>query len=142
MVALSAERNTPRRTGDRFARPVKGGVKIFLGALVCLDANGFAVPGAAVSTLKADGRAHETVDNTAGADGAVMVGVRPGIYRFDNSAAGDAIAAADIGNPCYVVDDHTVAKTSNSNARPQAGRICDVDAQGVWVAIGGPVYDI
>ena len=43
------------------------------------------------------------------------------------------IAAADIGNNCYVVDDQTVAKTNGTNSRSVAGKVHDVDAIGVWV---------
>ena len=50
-----------------------------------------------------------------------------------NSAAADQITAADIGNDCYGVDDQTVAKTNGANTRSVAGKIYDVDAQGVWV---------
>lgn len=142
MAALSADRNTVRRSGERFSRPVAAGVKIYAGALVCLSATGFATPGAIATTLKADGRANALADNTGGADGAINVESIPGIYRFDNSAAGDAIDQADIGNNCYVIDDHTVAKTSNTNTRSIAGKIKDVDANGVWVAIGDPPYPL
>lgn len=45
----------------------------------------------------------------------------------------DAIALADIGSDCYIVDDQTVAKTSGSATRSVAGKIFDVDAAGVWV---------
>jgi hypothetical protein len=94
------------------------------------------------TTLIADGRAHQQVDNTAGADGAVNCGVHPGIFRFDSAGGGDTITAAKIGLNCYVVDDHTVGLTSGGNTRSIAGKICDVDAQGVWVAIGLPVFGI
>ncbi len=134
-MALAADRNTPRRTGERFDYPVKANVHIYAGALVCLDANGLAVPGAVATTLKAVGRAHENVVGGA-ADGAVNVGVHPGIFRWNNSAAGDAIAQADVGNNCYVADDQTVAKTNGTNTRSVAGKIVDLDAQGVWVATG------
>ena len=48
----------------------------------------------------------------------------------------DLIAKADIGAICYVVDNQTVAKTDNSTARKAAGKIIDVDADGVWVEVG------
>lgn len=44
--------------------------------------------------------------------------------------------AADIGSDCYIVDDQTVAKTNGTNTRSVAGKIMDVDAQGVWVRSG------
>ena len=52
---------------------------------------------------------------------------------FANSAAADAITLADIGADCYIVDDQTVAKTSATNTRSVAGKVFDVDAEGVWV---------
>lgn len=133
MAALTEARMTKKRENLVFARPVAGTKKIYEGALVCLNATGYATPGAVATTLKADGRAKTTVDNTAGADGALKVEVEKGTFQFANSAAGDAIAIADIGNDCYVVDDQTVAKTSGGATRSIAGKIVDVDAQGVWV---------
>ena len=133
MVALTESRMTKKRENLVFSRPVAATKKIFEGALVCLSATGYATPGAAATTLKADGRAKTTVDNTAGADGALKVEVEKGTFQFANSAAGDAITIADIGNDCYVVDDQTVAKTNGTNTRSVAGKIVDVDAQGVWV---------
>lgn len=136
MVALTEGRTTPKRDSKTFGRPVAATKKIFEGALVCLNASGFATPGAVATTLKADGLALSTVDNTTGADGALTVQVERGTFRFANSAAGDLIVRADIGASAYVVDDQTVAKTNGGATRSVAGTIVDVDAQGVWVKIG------
>ena len=65
--------------------------------------------------------------------GVVNVEIEKGIYRFANSTATDAITTADIGNDCYMVDDQTVAKTNGSSTRSVAGKVFDVDSQGVWV---------
>ncbi len=135
MVALAADRNTPKREAKDFVRPVAGNVKIFQGALVCLTAAGLATPGAVATTLKADGIAKATADNTGGAASAITVEVEKGTFRFANSAAGDAITIAEIGTDCFVVDDQTVAKTNGGATRSVAGRVVDVDAQGVWVRI-------
>ena len=133
MAALTESRMTKKRENLVFSRGVAAAKKIYEGALVCLSATGYATPGAVATTLKADGRAKATVDNTTGADGAVKVEVEKGTFQFANSAAGDLIAIADIGNDCYVVDDQTVAKTNGGATRSIAGKIVDVDAQGVWV---------
>lgn len=133
MVALTADRNTPQRTGTTEDHPVKGATRIFAGSLVCLDASGRAVPGATATTLTARGRAEQNVDNSAGADGAATVTIHRGRFRWANSASGDLITRADIGKSAYVVDDQTVAKTNGANTRSVAGTIRDVDAQGVWV---------
>lgn len=142
MAALSADRNTVRQSGERFARPVEAATICYAGGIVCLNAAGNAVPGATSTTLKADGVARSRADNSLGLAGAITVESYPGVYRFDNSAGGDAIAAANIGSNCYIVDDHTVALTSNTNTRSVAGVIRDVDSVGVWVAIGAAPYPI
>lgn len=131
-MALSADRNTPTRDGRIRSFLVGANKKIYAGALVVLNA-GKAEPGSAALNLKAVGRAEERVDNTGGAAGAKSVRVSTGIHRFANSAAGDAITAAEIGSTCYVVDDQTVAKTDDTGARSAAGEVFDVDDDGVWV---------
>lgn len=136
MVALTKPRNTPERGCDLFEVPVKAATKIFAGSLVCLDAAGWAVPGATATTLIALGRAEAGADNSSGADGDVMVRVKRGAFRFGNSGAADAITRAEIGDDCFVIDDQTVAKTNGTNTRSRAGKVVGVDAQGVWVAIG------
>jgi hypothetical protein len=139
MVALTAERDTVQRSGAVFSRGVAANAVIYAGALVALNASGFLVPGTAATTLKADGKAAETVRGTA-VNGEVTCQVERGVFRFANSAAGDAITRADIGNDCFIVDDDQVARTNGSGTRSIAGRIEDVDAQGVWVRfIGGQV---
>jgi hypothetical protein len=101
---------------------------------VALTAAGYAQGGATATTLKAAGVANETADNTAGASGDIKVTVRrDGWFRFANSASGDLITIADIGNSCYIVDNQTVAKTDGGTTRSVAGKIRDVDAQGVWI---------
>jgi len=60
---------------------------------------------------------------------------RRGTFRLFNLAT-DAVTAADIGKPCFLVDDQTVAKTHGGNTRSQAGAVIDLDAQGVWVRLG------
>lgn len=136
MAAATADRNTTERAGDLFSDPVKAATKIFAGTIVCLDAAGNAQPGATALGLIVRGRAEEQVDNSAGIAGALSVTSKRGVFPFGNSAAGDLIARADIGDDCYIVDDQTVAKTSAANTRSVAGKIVDVDAAGVWVRLG------
>lgn len=136
MAALNKDRNTPERTGDLLSLAVAGTKKIYAGALVALTAAGYATPGATSATLVGVGRAEEQVDNTNGADGDVSVRVRTGAFRWANSAGGDEITIASIGDACYMVDDQTVAKTDGGGTRSKAGIVADVDAQGVWVATG------
>lgn len=133
-MALAADRNTPQRDNKEFSFAVKGATKIYAGAIVAIDtANAYATKGAASTTLKAVGVAQALADNSAGADGAISVKVKRGVFRFANSASADLIALSDVGASCYIVDDQTVAKTNGSASRSVAGVIRDVDATGVWV---------
>lgn len=133
MAALTQERDTKRRTGDLLSLPVAAGVRIFAGSLVARDADGNAVPGRAAANLLGAGRAADSYDNSAGAAGAISAEIQKGIFAFANSAAADAITRADIGTDCFIVDDQTVAKTNGGSARSVAGRVFDVDHDGVWV---------
>ena len=123
MTALAKDRNTKRRAGQDFTDPLAASTKIYAGALVCINAAGYAVPGATSTTLKAR------------AAGALLVDSRRGCFPFVNSAAADEITRADIGATAYIVDDQTVAKTNGTNTRSAAGVIRDLDSDGVWVEI-------
>lgn len=135
MTALTQDRNTPLRTSEQFSFPVAAATKLYAGSLVCLNASGFLTKGAVATTLKCVGVAEAGADNSAGANGAIAGKVRRGTFRFGNSASTDLIALADVGADCYIVDDQTVAKTNGSSTRSVAGKIRDVDADGVWVEI-------
>ena len=133
MVALTASRNTPAKAAIHLSVPVAAGVKIFAGSLVVANASGFAAPGATAANLSALGRASESVDNTVGANGDKLVIVdRKAAFKFVNLPA-DAVTQADFCKVCYIVDDQTVAKTSNAGARSVAGKVVGIDSDGVWV---------
>lgn len=134
MTALTQDRNTPRAEGDIFTHPVAASARIFIGALVVLDANGFAAPGSTATGLTALGVAWSRADNSDGADGDASVRVRRGTFRFVNDGA-DPVDRTHIGGPAYIVDDQTVAATDGAGTRSPAGTIRDLDAQGVWVEI-------
>ncbi|MBA4382757.1 MAG: hypothetical protein C0406_09350 [Sideroxydans sp.] len=133
MTALAADRNTNMKDGKLIAVPVAATKKIFAGSLVAANATGYGTPGAVAATLTYLGRAEETIDNTAGADGAVSVLVRRGeAFKFANHGA-DAVTQASLGKVCYIVDDQTVALTNGAGARSAAGIVIGVEADGVWV---------
>lgn len=133
MTALTQDRNTSRRDGNQVEPPVAATTRIWGGAIVCINAGGYAVPGATATTLRAVGVAEGRADNSAGVAGAIRVRCRKGPHRFANSGSTDAIALTDVGSDCYIVDDQTVAKTNGTNTRSVAGKVFDVDADGVWV---------
>jgi hypothetical protein len=134
MTAMSQARQPVQTEGKYSTTPVKGAATIFQGALVVADA-GLAVPGKTALNLVVLGVADQGVNNSAGADGAKKVTTERGTFKFFNLAA-DAIVAGDVGKDCYLVDDQTVAKTSGANTRSVAGKIINVDSDGVFVRVG------
>lgn len=136
-MPLTADRNTQMQNGGLIPVPMAAGVKVYGGSLVAANATGYATPGAVATTLTYLGRAEETVDNTAGADGAKSVLVRRGkAFKFANSGA-DAVTQASVGKLCYIVDDQTVALTNGNGTRSPAGVVLAVGADGVVVAEAG-----
>lgn len=133
MTAINEGRNTKRRNADRVSHLVDPATTIFAGTLVALlTATGNAVAAGAAGSGVVVGVAEDTVTG----DGTARLETSRGCYQFANSAGADAITRGDIGNPCYAVDNQTVAKTDDTGARNAAGKIIDVDAQGVWVEVG------
>lgn len=127
MAKLTDVRDTPEIANGAkvIAVPVKGSTTIYQGALVALDADGYAIPGKKAENLTAVGRAEETVAN-AGADGELVVRVARGVFVFDNTAtSANKITAAHVLKPCYMEDDHTVTGRS-PRARPVAGIVVRV----------------
>jgi hypothetical protein len=128
MAALTAERSVSRAGAEMTGTPpvvplkVKTGIKIWKGSLVATDATGFAIAGAGIAAtgLILWGVAEQTVDNTAGASGALTVHVRQGVFPFTN-LGGDAVAQADIGKGVFCDDDQTIRKTSNTSTRSNVG---------------------
>lgn len=134
-MALTADRDTRQYAGDVRDGQVAASTLIYAGALLMRNAAGYVVEGQAATGLVGIGRAEERVDNSGGANGGATVRYRPGVFRFANSAGGDEITIAEIGDLAWAVDDQTVAATDGSASRSPAGVIEDVDAQGVWVRV-------
>lgn len=147
-MALAQPRKIIRRDAAARLLPVAAGAAVIQSGLVIL-AGAAARPGrvgqgadnaakiADASTYRAVGIALESVTGGA-ADGDRKVNVQLGCFNFKNSAGADAIALADVGREAFIVDDETVARTSGNGLRAPAGRIVDVDADGVWIDIGEP----
>ena len=135
MAALTKDRKTAEREGRGFGVPLLADAKSYKGGIAVLDADGWGKPGATATGLLAAGRFEEQVDNTGGANGALTVEVKAGVFQWANSAGADEITRAEIGDDCYIVDDQTVAKTDGTSTRSKAGKIADVDTDGVWVRI-------
>ena len=134
MTAATKDRDTQEVVGRSRVFPMAAAAAVWAGTIAVLDASGNVSKGITSNAVKAVGVFDQSYNNAAGAAGAVSANVLRGIFGpFANSAAGDAIATADVGSTCYIVDDSTVAKTSNTGARSAAGVVHMVDAAGVWV---------
>lgn len=78
MAALTDVRDTREllNGGKMLSLEVAADAVIFAGGIVCLDADGFAVPASTATALRAIGRAEETADNTSGADGHLLQSIQ------------------------------------------------------------------
>jgi len=132
MAVCTTDRNTPYREGIELDFPVKGGARIFAGAMVAVDATGYAVPAGNVAGHRFVGVATERVDNTAGADGAALVRVRTaGLFEFGATS----ISRANVGEVMYVVDDQTFDDV-NPGQGVTCGRLLKfVSATKGWIKI-------
>lgn len=114
-------------------------VHVFLNGAACIDtATGYVTKGAVSTTLVVIGTFDEEVDNSGGSAGDLKANVclahEVVTRRFVNGTGADEIVAADIGQPCYFLDDQTVSIVPTAHSL--AGLIWDVDAtKGVAVAL-------
>lgn len=141
MANLTKPRDTSEiANGAKYlSLPVKGATTIYQGALVAIDANGYAIPGKKAVSITAAGRAEETVENS-GADGELVIRVSRGVFVFDNTATtSNKITKAHVMQLCYM-DDHTV--TALATGASAAGRVIRVDDEGVAVEIAPAVVTV
>lgn len=139
MTALSAPRKTLQRGDEakimKLACPIAASTRVWGGG-IAVSSGGYAKPGLTATSLIALGVFVDSKDNSAGSAGALIAEVERGTWKLDNSSSTDTIAQADCYANCYIVDDHTVAKTDGSGTRSVAGKVLQVDSDGVWVEIG------
>lgn len=133
MAALTRNRNTNQTSAELVPLPVAAGVHLFAGAMAGIDATGNAVPGGPAAAAVV-GRAECEVDNRNGAAGDQTITARRGVFVFANSAGDDLVSLAQYRQPCYAVDDQTVAKT-NTGGRPLAGIVRGVTPDGSGVLV-------
>lgn len=143
MTALAQGAQRPQVSDPAFdSGPQKGSTVVFQGALVMVDASGYlhpAGPGSAGAyccgiALPRD-RVLDRYDATGLADGALTVEFQQGAFGFQNDGANPILATTQPGTKLYAVDDQTVSLSSNSGARPIAGRLRALDPS----SVGGPV---
>lgn len=119
MASLENVRNTEYEAGDTRTFLVEEGVIIYHGALVVLNAAGYAEPGKVDTGLFCVGKADETVDNSLGEDGYASVAVHISNacrdFYWDNDTT-DPVTQAHVGRSVYVFDDHTVSSDSSGTS--------------------------
>lgn len=118
--------------------PLKANTKTLAGTMAAIDSSGYGVAVTAATGLIVLGVWEQTLDNTGGASGDKVAEVRRGAFKFFNSASGDLITQAEFTKECYAVDNQTVAKTDGSGARSVAGRVLQVEDDGVIVQFAAP----
>ncbi len=107
MANLTEDRKSIRKDGITFSIPTAANTVIYAGALVCVNAGGYAAPAADDATHSFAGKADKRADNSAGMDGDIRTeGRREGVFEYNASG----MSIADMGEDVYIVDDNTVGK--------------------------------
>ncbi len=138
MGALSAARDTRKKGAEQgFMHSLKmtDNKKIYPGAL-CVVTSGYCKPGVTETAGIAVGRAKALADNTVTGHttGGISAEVEEGTFCWDNSAT-DPVVQADVGNLCYIEDDHTVSHTDTNQS--VAGVVVGIEPDGqIAVAMG------
>jgi len=135
MAAQTQDRNAASRAGVDFNDPVAAGAVIYGGALVVLNASGYATPGSIATGLRARGVASGAVDNSGGLDGDANVDVRKGVFAFENDGV-DPVSGADVENTVYITDDQTISKTDGTGTKSAAGKLVGFVNGVPWVQVG------
>lgn len=134
MAALSANRSfkragTVRRTTKA---PVAANAVIYSGAIVAINAAGYAVPASDTAGVKVIGVAWgSSANNTGGANGALTVEVAEGDFEMVNAAG--AVTQASLFRSVVVADDQTVTTAAVGVNDIVAGIAVDITATTVVV---------
>lgn len=123
MSNLTASRDDQRQDGQLLSYPVAGSTKLFQGSVVAVNTDGYADKAADTSGFALAGVAYETVDNSSGSDGALKIRVwRKGVVDLNFSGTA---SQATVGQPVYMVDDHTVAVAGTTTNDVIVGRVVE-----------------
>lgn len=136
MTAIAAKKDVRRQPGDILTFQM-GAEKILEGALVSVNAAGYLVNATDAANDVFIGVADKTVDNSAGAAGALEMPVRIG--GVIDVVFGGTATIADVNTPVYVVDNQTVNLAAVTTNDVLVGRIVEfVTATKVRVALVTP----
>ena len=132
MAALTDNKEVDRKDGVLIAHKVAASTTIYKGALLKVNASGYAEPCATEAGASFIGVAYEEVDNSSGSDGDKEVRVyKTGTFLLE----GSGFAQSDVGAPVYASDDQTITTTPASNLQI-VGEIVEYEAADeVWVKL-------
>jgi hypothetical protein len=109
---LAADKALEYTDGVELSFPVINADIIYAGSWVCVNANGYALPGSDTAGLIFEGIALERVDNSAGDAGAKSVTLRRrGLIK---ATLATAITQANVGDNVFLVDDESVDIAANT----------------------------
>ena len=137
MAALTSARATWSRQIPDFQAPMPTGYTAWEGGTACIDtANpGLVYPAySGQNTLIPIGWFTVSINNSAGT-GNVNVNIKLNqevtLRNFDSVTGAGAVTISNQFSEVYLSSDHEVTTTAGSNAK--AGRVWDVNGDGVWV---------
>jgi hypothetical protein len=165
MAALTASRKIVKMDGPDFSRKckIKGGVKIYHGGMVALDADGFVIPASTtadlvvgVANLQIQGSddpgltgqalppvyitTGNLIDTTGLADGVKTCVVEFGVFKFNNKAGDLVVNPTHLFRDCFVEDDQTVRATGAGSVK--AGVVAGFDDDGLpFVSVAPDLYN-
>lgn len=136
MPALTSARSTWTRTISAITLMLPNGYTAWEGGAACLDtANpGYVYPAASGSTtLIPIGKFIQSLANTSGAAAGVQVKLDAEVIcrNYDSVTGSNAVTIANQLEEVYLASDHEVTTSSSSTSK--AGRVWDVNGDGVWV---------
>ena len=115
---LAADKPNNVELGEFSEYPVLAAVNIYEGAMIGLQvSSGYARPLETGDVFV--GHAMDRADNTSGANGAIRVKVRVGIYRSQQTIT--SVAVTDVDKPVFASADDTLTLTQSTNVR--VGRV-------------------
>lgn len=134
MTALKKDKKLEYTEGVELAFEVLAEAEIFAGSFVCVDADGYAQPGADTAAFIFEGVAIEYVSNVGGLSGVKSVVLRRrGLIK---ALLDTAITIANVGDNVFLVDDQTVDLTANVDNNIFCGVIAGyIDTTHAWIDI-------
>lgn len=134
MGALTEDKELQYTEGVELLFEMLAEAKIYGGSFVCVDADGYAQPGADTAAFIFEGMAIEQVSNVGGLSGAKSVVLRRrGLFK---ALLGHAITIANVGDNVFLVDDQTVDLTAYTTNDIFCGVIAGyIDTTHAWIDI-------